>query len=213
MRMGQQPDPRIMMRSVRKTRDIAVMVLLDLSHSTNDRVAGQAHTVLELTRSACALLADAIQKVGDPFAIHGFCSDGRHDVNYWRFKDFDQPYDDVAKARLAGMEGQLSTRMGAAIRHAAAALKAQRSSKKLLLVITDGEPADVDVRDPQYLRHDTRKAVEEAGRNGVMTYCMSLDPRADQYVRRIFGERNYLVVDKVERLPEKLPVLYAGLTR
>ena len=213
MRMGRQPDPRIMMRSVRKTRDISVLVLLDLSQSTNDKVAGQDHTVLDLTRSACALLADAIQKVGDPFAIHGFCSDGRHDVNYWRFKDFDQPYDDLAKARLAGMEGQLSTRMGAAIRHAAAALKAQRSSKKLLLVITDGEPADVDVRDPQYLRHDTKKAVEEAGRNGVMTYCMSLDPRADQYVRRIFGERNYLVVDKVEKLPEKLPVLYAGLTR
>lgn len=213
MRMGRQPDPRIMMRSVRKTRDISVLVLLDLSHSTNDKVAGQEHTVLDLTRSACALLADAIQKVGDPFAIHGFCSDGRHDVNYWRFKDFDQPYDDLAKARLAGMQGQLSTRMGAAIRHATAALKAQRSSKKLLLVITDGEPADVDVRDPQYLRHDTKKAVEAAARNGVTTYCMSLDPRADQYVSHIFGQRHYLVVDKVERLPEKLPVLYAGLTR
>lgn len=213
MRMGRQPDPRIMMRSVRKTRDISVLVLLDLSHSTNDKVAGQEHTVLDLTRSACALLADAIQKVGDPFAIHGFCSDGRHDVNYWRFKDFDQPNDELAKARLAGMQGQLSTRMGAAIRHATAALKAQRSSKKLLLVITDGEPADVDVRDPQYLRHDTKKAVEAAARNGVTTYCMSLDPRADQYVSRIFGERHYLVVDKVERLPEKLPVLYAGLTR
>ena len=213
MRMGRQPDPRIMMRSVRKTRDISVLVLLDLSHSTNDKVAGQEHTVLDLTRSACALLADAIQKVGDPFAIHGFCSDGRHDVNYWRFKDFDQPYDELAKARLAGMQGQLSTRMGAAIRHATAALKAQRSSKKLLLVITDGVPADVDVRDPQYLRHDTKKAVEAAARNGVTTYCMSLDPRADQYVSRIFGERHYLVVDKVERLPEKLPVLYAGLTR
>ena len=213
MRMGRQPDPRIMMRSVRKTRDISVLVLLDLSHSTNDKVAGQEHTVLDLTRSACALLADAIEKVGDPFAIHGFCSDGRHDVNYWRFKDFDQPYGELAKARLAGMQGQLSTRMGAAIRHATAALKAQRSSKKLLLVITDGEPADVDVRDPQYLRHDTKKAVEAATRNGVTTYCMSLDPRADQYVSRIFGERHYLVVDKVERLPEKLPVLYAGLTR
>lgn len=213
MRMGRQPDPRIMMRSVRKTRDISVLVLLDLSHSTNDKVAGQEHTVLDLTRSACALLADAIQKVGDPFAIHGFCSDGRHDVNYWRFKDFDQPYDELAKARLAGMQGQLSTRMGAAIRHATAALAAQRSSKKLLLVITDGEPADVDVRDPQYLRHDTKKAVEAATRQGVSTYCMSLDPRADQYVSRIFGERHYLVVDKVERLPEKLPVLYAGLTR
>jgi nitric oxide reductase NorD protein len=213
LRMGQQPDPRIMMRSVRKVRDISVLVLLDLSQSTNDKVAGQEHTVLDLTRQACVLLADAISKVGDPFAIHGFCSDGRHDVNYWRFKDFSQPYDDTARARLAGMTGQLSTRMGAAIRHAAAALRTQRSSKKLLLVITDGEPADVDVRDPQYLRHDTRKAVEEAARGGVLTYCMSLDPRADQYVSRIFGARNFMVVDKVERLPEKLPLLYAGLTR
>ncbi|MDR2220003.1 MAG: nitric oxide reductase activation protein NorD [Methylobacillus sp.] len=213
IRMGAQPDPRIMMRSVRKVRDISVMVLLDLSESTNEKVSGQDFTVLELTRQACVLLADAISKVGDPFAIHGFCSDGRHNVDYFRFKDFDQPYNELPKSRLAGMTGQLSTRMGAAIRHAAYHLRQQKSSKKLLLVITDGEPADVDVRDPQYLRYDTRKAVEEAGRSGIVTYCMSLDPRADQYVSRIFGTRNYMVIDRVERLPEKLPLLYAGLTR
>ncbi len=213
IRMGLQPDPRIMMRSVRKTRDISVLVLLDLSESTNEKVAGQEHTVLELTRQACVLLSDAISKVGDPFAIHGFCSDGRHNVEYFRFKDFDQPYDEKPKAKLAGMTGQLSTRMGAAIRHASHYLKLQKSSKKLLMVITDGEPADVDVRDPQYLRFDTKKAVEEAGRSGIVTYCMSLDPRADQYVSRIFGAKNYMVVDHVERLPEKLPLLYAGLTR
>ncbi|SFW24807.1 nitric oxide reductase activation protein NorD [Nitrosovibrio sp. Nv17] len=213
MRMGLQPDPRIMMRSVRKVRDISVLVLLDLSESTNEKVAGQEHTVLELTRQATVLLADAIARIGDPFAIHGFCSDGRHHVEYYRYKDFDQAYDERPKARLAGMTGQLSTRMGAAIRHASHALGLQKSSRKLLLVITDGEPADVDVRDPQYLRYDTRKAVEEAGRHGIVTYCMSLDPRADQYVSRIFGARNYMVVDHVERLPEKLPVLYAGLTR
>ncbi|ARU31050.1 VWA domain-containing protein [Sulfuriferula sp. AH1] len=213
MRMGMQPDTRIMMRSVRKVRDISVMVLLDLSESTNEKVAGQDYSVLDLTRQATVLLADAIHKIGDPFAIHGFCSDGRHDVEYYRFKDFDQPYNDVPKSKLAGMTGQLSTRMGAAIRHAGHYLKLQKSSKKLLLVITDGEPADIDVRDPQYLRFDTKKAVEEVARAGVTTYCMSLDPRADQYVSRIFGARNYMVVDHVERLPEKLPVLYAGLTR
>ncbi len=213
LRMGLQPEPRIMMRSVRKVRDIAVMVLLDLSESTNDKVSGREYSVLDLTREATVLLADAIDKVGDPFAIHGFCSDGRHGVSYYRFKDFDQEYDELPKARLAGMQGKLSTRMGAAIRHAAQQLRQQRSAKKLLLVLTDGEPADVDVRDPQYLRHDTRKAVEEAGRSGILTYCLSLDPRADQYVSRIFGAKNFLVVDQVERLPEKLPMLYAGLTR
>ncbi len=213
MRMGNHPDPRIMMRSVRKVRDISVMVLLDLSESTNEKVNGQDYSVLDLQRQAAVLLADAIAKIGDPFAIHGFCSDGRHNVEYFRYKDFSQPYNDEAKARLSGMRGQLSTRMGAAIRHAGHYLKAQHSAKKLLLVITDGEPADIDVRDPQYLRHDTKKAVEEMARSGVVTYCMSLDPKADQYVSRIFGARNYMVVDHVERLPEKLPLLYAGLTR
>ncbi|BAN35845.1 von Willebrand factor type A [Sulfuricella denitrificans skB26] len=213
IRMGQQPDPRIMMRSVRKIRDISVMVLLDLSESTNEKVSGQDYSVLDLQRQATVLLADAIHKIGDPFAIHGFCSDGRHNVEYSRFKDFDQPYNEVPKSRLAGMSGQLSTRMGAAIRHAGHYLKLQKSAKKLLLVITDGEPADVDVRDPQYLRYDTKKAVEEMARSGVTTFCMSLDPRADQYVSRIFGAKNYMVVDHVERLPEKLPLLYAGLTR
>jgi nitric oxide reductase NorD protein len=213
LRMGMQPDPRIMMRSVRKVRDISVLVLLDLSESTNEKVLGQDQTVLGLTRQACVLLSDAIHKIGDPFAIHGFCSDGRHDVEYYRFKDFDQPYNDGPKARLAGMTGQLSTRMGTAIRHATHYLRGQRSSKKLLMVITDGEPADIDVRDPQYLRYDTKKAVEEAARIGITTFCMTLDPRADQYVSRIFGSKNYMVVDHIERLPEKLPLLYAGLTR
>jgi len=212
-RIGIQPDPRIMMRSVRKVRDISVMVLLDLSESTNEKVLGQDQSVLDLTRQACVLLSDAINKIGDPFAIHGFCSDGRHDVEYYRFKDFEQPYNELPKARLAGMTGQLSTRMGAAIRHATHYLNNQRTSKKLLMVITDGEPADVDVRDPQYLRYDAKKSVENATRKGISTFCMTLDPRADQYVSRIFGAKNYMIVDQIARLPEKLPLLYAGLTR
>lgn len=213
LRMGIQPDPRIMMRSVRKVRDISVMVLLDLSESTNEKVLGHDQSVLDLTRQATVLLSDAINKIGDPFAIHGFCSDGRHDVEYYRFKDFEQPYNELPKARLAGMTGQLSTRMGAAIRHATHYLNNQRTSKKLLMVITDGEPADVDVRDPQYLRYDAKKSVEDAARNGISTFCMTLDPRADQYVSRIFGAKNYMIVDQIARLPEKLPLLYAGLTR
>lgn len=148
MRMVQQPDSHIMMRSVRNIRDISVLVLLDLSESTSDMVSGQEFSVLDLTRQATILLADAINKIGDLFAIHGFCSDGRHDVEYYRYKDFNQPYNEIPKAKLAGMTGQLSTRMGAAIRHTSHYLKLQRSTKKLLLVITDGEPSDIDVRDP-----------------------------------------------------------------
>ncbi|MFN3494209.1 MAG: nitric oxide reductase activation protein NorD, partial [Hydrogenophaga sp.] len=218
---GRQPDPRTMVRHQRHTRDISVLVLLDLSASANDAVRGApganaeapAPTVLDLTRTACALLADTLQRLGDPFALHGFCSDGRHDVQYRRFKDFGQPYGALARARLAGMGGALSTRMGAAIRHATAALQGQPSRQRLMLVITDGEPADVDERDPAHLRHDARKAVEAAQRAGVTPFCISLDPQADAYVSRIFGARQYTVVDRVERLPEKLPMLYAALTR
>ena len=185
IRMGLQPDTRIMMRYKRNERDLAVMVLLDMSESSNDKVRGHDYSIMDLTRSATVLLADALDRIGDPFALHGFCSDGRHDVHYYRFKDFDQPYNDLVKARLAGLKGSYSTRMGAALRHAGAQLKLQPKSKKVLFVITDGEPADNDVRDPQYLRFDTKRAVEELAREGITVYALSLDPHADQYVARI----------------------------
>jgi len=213
IRMGQMPDPRINIRIVRKVRDLAVLVLLDLSESTNEKLGDSDKPVIQLAREATSLLSWAIDRVGDPFAIHGFASDGRHDVQYYRFKDFDDSYDDDVKARLAGMQGGLSTRMGAALRHAAQFLRKQPEQKKLILLVTDGEPADIDVRDPQYLRHDTKKAVEELATCGVRTFCLTLDPHADDYVSRIFGPKGYMVVDHVNRLPERLPMLYAGLTR
>lgn len=212
LRIGLQPDMRITMRSVANRRDLAVVVLLDLSESTNETVRGSEKTVLELTREAAALVAAAIDGIGDPFAVHGFASDGRHDVQYYRYKDFDQPLDAEAKSRLAGMKGGLSTRMGAAMRHAGRHLKLRPERHKLLLIVTDGEPADIDERDPQYLRHDTRRAVQELHKDGIHSYCLTLDAQADRYVARIFGETGYTILDRVERLPEKLPRLFAALT-
>ncbi|HER35123.1 MAG: VWA domain-containing protein [Halothiobacillaceae bacterium] len=215
IRMGQTPDPRIGIRTRLQIRDLSVMLLIDLSESTND-VLGKGEdetTVLDLAREAATLLADAIHRVGDPFAIHGFDSNGRHDVEYYRFKDFGEPYGDKAKARLAGMTGQLSTRMGAALRHAGSVMKRRPSQRKLVLLLSDGEPSDNDVRDPQYLRHDTKKAVEELHRQGVETFCVTLDPNADDYVSRVFGPKNFMVLDHVSRLPEKLPALYLSMTR
>lgn len=212
IRMGEQPNPRITMRNVLNTRDLAVCLLLDLSESTNEKMQGSDKSILELTREAAALVATAINGIGDPFAIHGFASDGRHDVQYFRFKDFKQKWDEEAMSRLAGMQGALSTRMGAAMRHAAHHLLRQPEKRKLLLLVTDGEPADIDERDPQHLRHDTKKAVEELYSQGILTYCLTLDPDADAYVKRIFGMNNYTIVDHVDRLPEKLPMLFASLT-
>lgn len=111
------------------------------------------------------------------------------------------------------MKGGLSTRMGAAMRHAAHHLAARPEAHKLLLIVTDGEPADIDERDPQYLRMDAKKAVSELQQMGVNSYCLTLDPEADRYVSRIFGTNNYTIIDQVERLPEKLPTLFAQLTK
>jgi len=212
IRMGEQPSPRITMRNVLKSRDLSVVLLLDLSESTNEKMAGSEKTVLQLTREAATLVSTAIEGIGDPFAVHGFASDGRHDVQYYRFKDFNEHFGDEAKSRLAGMQGGLSTRMGGALRHAGHHLLKQPERRKLILLVTDGEPADIDERDPQHLRHDTKKAVEELYTNGVLTYCLTLDPNADSYVKRIFGESNYTIIDNVDRLPEKLPTLFASLT-
>ncbi|OOY98351.1 nitric oxide reductase activation protein NorD [Solemya velum gill symbiont] len=221
IRRGIMPDPRINIRITRHLRDLSIVLLLDLSESTNEKIGDIAEgeegyedqpSILDLTRESAGLLTWAIDSIGDNFAVHGFASDGRHDVQYYRYKDFDQSYDDDAKARMAGMKGNLSTRMGAALRHAGWHLTQQNAQKRLVLLVTDGEPADIDERDPQYLRHDTKKAVEDLAMQGVYTYCLTLDPNADQYVSRIFGENNYSIVDDVERLPERLPNVFAALT-
>jgi len=220
IRRGVMPDPRINIRITRHIRDLAIVVLLDLSESTNEKVGveegepgyDEADSILDLARESTGLLSWAIDSIGDAFAVHGFASDGRHDVQYYRFKDFDQPYDDEAKARMAGMQGGLSTRMGAALRHAGWHLSQQPAQRRLVLLVTDGEPADIDERDPQYLRHDTKKAVEDLAMKGIHTYCLTLDPLADRYVSRIFGENRYSIVDHVERLPERLPAVFAAIT-
>ena len=213
IRSQHQPDPRINMRTVRRGRDLSVLVLLDISKSTGDIIRSENTTVLNLARESLALLADAMSELGDEFAIHGFTSNGRRDVSYFRFKDFGAPYGPREKAALAGITPLLSTRMGPAIRHAGEFLRAQPSGRKLLLVITDGEPSDIDIHDPRYLMMDAKKACEGLMRHGIQPFCMSLDPRADKYVSTIFGRRNYLVMDKIARLPEKLPLVYLRMTQ
>lgn len=212
-RSGSTPDSRIHMSHRHDGRDISVMLLLDLSQSINETPAGCESSVLQLSQEAVSLLAWAIEALGDPFAIAGFASNTRHQVRYTHFKGFTEPWGEEVKGRLAGMEGELSTRMGAAIRHAGHFLAKRSSQKKLLLVLTDGEPSDIDVDDPYYLRADTKKAVEELGGRGIATHCITLDPRADDYVADIFGRNGYTVIDHIEKLPERLPQVFMALTK
>jgi len=211
-RAGHAPDFKVYARSERRYRDLAVLLLLDASQSTNDIARGTGTSVLELEREATALLAHAMAGLGDPFAIHAFCSDTRADVRYFRVKDFAAPYDGAARRRLTGLTGRYSTRMGAALRHAGRELAAQRSHRRLLLMVSDGEPSDIDVPDRRYLVEDARHAVHALSHVGIDVFCVGLDAAGDAYLTRIFGRRNVLQVDRVERLPEKLPMLYFRLT-
>jgi nitric oxide reductase NorD protein len=212
LKSGANPDPRINMSHTHDSRDIAVMLLLDLSASLEDIPEGCSQTILQLSQEAVALLGWAIERLGDSFAIAGFSSNTRHEVRYQHIKGFSEHWDDSVKARLAAMEAGYSTRMGAALRHAAHYLGAHKADKKLLLVLTDGEPSDIDVNDPELLIQDTHKAVQELDQDGIYTYCINLDPNADDYVQKIFGKQ-YTVIDRVERLPEKLPQLFLALTK
>lgn len=212
-RIGSTPDTRIHQSHIRDGRDIAVLLLLDLSESINEVPPGAGSTILQLSQEAVSLLATAVEALGDPFAIAGFSSNTRHEVRYAHFKGFNEHWGIDPKARLAAMEAGHSTRMGAALRHAGSYLENRREEKRLLLVLTDGEPHDIDVQDPKYLQEDTHVAVNELNGKGITTYCISLDPRADDYVAEIFGRNNYTVIDRVERLPEKLPRLFMALTQ
>jgi len=194
---GAQPDPRINMSHKHDGRDFAVLLLMDLSASLNEVPEGCTQSILELSREATTLLGWSIEQLGDKFAIAGFHSDTRHNVRYHHIKGFTEHWDDSVKSRLAAIEPGYSTRMGAAVRHASHYLEGQQADKKLLLILTDGEPADIDVSDDQLLINDTHKAVDEL---------------SAEYIADIFGKNGYTVIDNVEKLPEQLPKLFMSLT-
>ena len=132
-------------------------------------------------------------------------------MRYYRIKDFEAPYGEQSKSRLAGLRGGLSTRMGAALRHAGHELAQQQTFRRLLLIVTDGEPSDTDVSDRRYLVEDARRAVQSLAHEGIDVFCVGLDSGGDSYLSRIFGRRNVIQIDKVTALPEKLPMLYLRL--
>ena len=205
-RVGRPASHKVHQRFDLHARDAAALVLIDSSAST-------AGAVLDLAREAALLTALTLANAGDRCAIHAFASNGRHEVRYERAVDFGEPIDAAAIARLAGLRSRLSTRMGAALRHACALLSAQPQRQRLLLFITDGEPHDIDIFDRRYLIDDARRAVLEASRGGVAVFCVTLDPAADDYVRTIFGVRNYRVLDRIESLPAVLPAMVLRMTR
>ena len=211
---GRSPEARVYKRRAIRNRDVAVTLLADLSTSIMQTVADGNGRLVDTIRAGVMLFAESMEEVGDPYSIAGFCSKYRDNVNYYRIKDFDQPYNDQVRATVGGLSGRLATRMGAAIRHAVHRFEGVQTPRRLLLLLSDGRPEDYDDGgDRRYLHEDTRMAVKEAVNAGVHPFCITVDTLANQYLPQIFGRGHYLVLDDVGSLPGKLPEIYLRLRR
>lgn len=212
LRMHQEPDPRIFRATTSKHRDLAALLLLDISESTRDRLASGS-SILDVERLAVAVLAEAMGALGDPFSLLAFASNGRDDVEMTTVKAFDEPYDRACIGRLAALSPGLSTRLGTALRHAGEVISHHGSFRKLVIVLTDGEPSDIDVADPLDLVEDARRAAVGLRARGIDGFGVVLGSSAVNSAARIFGRGNTMLVPRVEDLPARLSELYFRLAR
>lgn len=210
-RLGLQPEHRFFTRPGSETGASSILILLDLSESTNDLSVTRGVSLLDIEKQAAFLLAQATQNTQDTMAVHGFNSNSRSEVSYYRLLEWGEPLNDHAQNRLASVAARHSTRLGAAIRHATSHLLTQPDRNRALLVITDGAPSDVDVFDADYLVEDSRMAVQQANRAGIRTFCLAVDPKADHYVRRIFGWRDHGIATDASHLLVQLQRAFVRL--
>jgi nitric oxide reductase NorD protein len=211
-RAGRIVEPRVYLRDAPGPRDLAILLLLDLSQSTADRDP-LGRTILDVERKAAAIITAAVEAANDAIAVHGFNSNGRERVRYIRIKSFDERMDAVVRSRLAGLQSSHSTRLGAALRHAGSYLSQRRAFRKVLLVLTDGEPSDVDVPEARYLAEDARRAAHQLRRHGIDIFAFGMGNGPFFQVDRIFGERRALRVSRVDVLPQRVVQLYAELKK
>jgi hypothetical protein len=207
-RLDLAPDARFFMRPGSQPCASSTLVLLDLSASANDLASDAGATVLELEKRAAMLLAQATSGEGDLIAVHGFCSDTRAAVYYYRLLESGAPVA-AALGRIGGAQARYSTRLGAALRHAGALALQAPGERRAIIVVTDGEPSDVDVHDPRYLVDDAREAVLELRGRGVSVHCVALDAQAEPQLRAMFGFRGYRIVTNPAALPQALVRAYA----
>lgn len=199
------------MAQVQQERDLACLILADLSLST-DAWAGGENKVIDVIRDSLMLLAEALQGTGDVFAMYGFSSLKRSHVRMHELKTFAMPYDAATRGRVAAISPGYYTRMGAAIRQATRLLEKQPQSQRLLLILSDGKPHDLDLYEGRYGIEDTRKSVMEAQEAGIKPFCVTIDREGAAYLPHLFGPGGYTVVRKPEDLPAQLPRLYVQLT-
>jgi hypothetical protein len=216
---GQQSE-RIYTKRLRRRRDVAVSFLLDQSSSTARTIGRhplQPYThpgrrIIEIEKEGLVLMSEALEAVGDTYAINGFTSEGRRNVKFYVLKDFGEHYSDEVMRRIGGITYQNNTRLGAAIRHATAKLEKQEARTRLLIVLSDGRPYDHDYGDARYAREDTREALRQAKTLGITPFCITIDRESEAELRDLYGDVGYTIIDDVLSLPERLPGIYRRLT-
>jgi nitric oxide reductase activation protein len=207
---GAELSDRIYVRRERKERDVAAAFLVDVSGSTS-RQLDSGRRVIDLEKEGLVLLCEALEAVGDRYALYGYSGQGRGQVDFLVIKDFDDQLGGKAAQRLGGLAPMQQNRDGAAIRHATAKLLAREARTRLLVLISDGRPLDDGYKD-EYSLEDTKAALREARQRGVHPFCITIDREADGYVRRMHGDVQFAVIDHLEALPKRLPRIYQRLT-
>ena len=211
-RAGRSPKASIYQQRRPQQRDTSVLLLADLSTSIMAEAGDSGVRVVDRLRAAMLLFGEALVEVGDPFALYGFASKYHDEVLLYPIKRFADKFDFRARALLGGLSGRLATRMGAAIRHSSRLMLRSPAQRRLLLILSDGRPADYDDGgDSRYLQEDTRMAVKEAQDLGIHAFCISLDPCGGEYLPLVFGPGHYLVLPHLDSLPTRLPEIYLHL--
>jgi len=212
-RAGLAPSERLYIKRLKQQRDVAALLLLDLSRSTANQVEGpSAASVLDVAKEAVVLFSQALEVVGDRYAVAGFSGTGRLGVDYFRIKDFNEPLSEEIKGGIGRLTPQRNTRMGAAIRRATLDLLAAEARVRLLIVIGDGFPNDLDYKQDDAIA-DTRQAIGEARARQIHTHAITVNLPASPRLDALYGPVRHTLISDVHELPDKLLRLYGTLTR
>ncbi len=187
----------------RARRDIAIMLLIDVSGSTDGWIS-RHRRVIDVEREALLLVCIALEGMGQPYSVQAFSGEGPHAVTVRALKRFDERYDNDIAQRIAALEPEQYTRAGAAIRHASTVLMREPAHHRLLLLLSDGKPNDVDDYEGRYGVEDMRQAVTEAKLQGIFPFCLTIDRQAANYLPAVFGASQYALLPRPELLPAVL---------
>lgn len=196
----------------RKMRDMSTLILADVSLSTEAGIT-QEIRVIDMIQDALMVFSESLHRLQDRFSIYTFSSIKNTKVNFHIIKNFKEKYSDDVRGRIHAIKPGYYTRMGAGIRESAKILEKQQSANKLLLILSDGKPNDVDRYDGRYGIEDTKKAIEEVKKKGITPFCITIDIDAKEYLPYLFGKNSYAVIRDAKKLPKVLPEIYMNLTK